>query len=349
MRRVDRSAQPVPKAFAGPDSAAARERAKALPYLIDAIGAFERDGTRKKAFGYSVYKDEAGKLALEALFHGKCAYCESDYGSQAPVDIEHYRPKGGVEDDPDHWGYWWLAADWDNLLPSCIDCNRRRYQVLPSPDTTSLAALRAAGKPIWQTGKESAFPVRPETRAYGVWKVPPPDIAARLDEELAREQPYLLDPCRDDPTEHLEFLVDAPLPFGLVLPRRLAPGADTGLPLPAAGADLNPGTVPPHVSVRGAVSIQVYGLNRLGLVQARTRVLRQLEALRIMIADADALARKLEKARAKAAREAVPVIDGLIDRMVGEIRRMAEPDQPFSAMVRQWTDRWLAALSTPPT
>lgn len=43
------------------------------------------------------------------------------------------------------------------------------------------------------------------------------------------------------------------------------------------------------------------------------------------------------------------LIDGLIDRMVGEIRWMAEPDQPFSAMVRQGTDRRLAALSTPPT
>lgn len=349
MRRVDRSALPVPGAFVGEDSRAARERAKAWPYLRAAIDAFRDTGTRKKAFGYSVYKDEAGKLALAALFHGKCAYCESDYGSQAPVDIEHFRPKGGVEDDPDHWGYWWLAADWDNLLPSCIDCNRRRYQVLPSPDTPSLAALRDAGRPQWQTGKENAFPVHPGTRAYGLWDEAHPVPTARLTEELGRERPFLLDPCRDDPAEHLAFLVDAePLPFGLVLPRRLAPGADAALPLPAGGADIEPGAVPPHVSVRGAVSIQVYGLNRLGLVQARTRVLRQLETLRILIADADRLARKLEKSHDKSATEAVPVIDSLIDRMVGEIRGMAAPDQPFSAMVGQWIDRWLAALTALP-
>ena len=26
-------------------------------------------------------------------------------------------------------GYWWLAAAWKNLLPSCPPCNQRRRQV----------------------------------------------------------------------------------------------------------------------------------------------------------------------------------------------------------------------------
>ena len=338
MRQVDRSTVPVPKAFDGPRSAAAKELAKARTYLQAAMAAVAPGGKRPRAFGFAIYKDEAGRLALEALFHGKCAYCETYYASQGPVDIEHYRPKGGVEDDPKHWGYWWTAADWNNLLPSCIDCNRRRSQVLPTPATASLVDLRAAGKPIWQTGKENAFPVA-GTRALAPAEPP--------GEEDRTEKPYLLNPCNGDPTEHLDFLVDAPVPFGLVLPRRLDATHLDALPLPATGADINPAAVPPHVSARGAVSIQVYGLNRLGLVQARTRVLRQLEALRIMIAEADTLARKLEKSRAKAAREAVPVIVGLIDRMVVEIRSMGEPDQPFSAMVAQWTDRWLRHLTAP--
>jgi hypothetical protein len=340
MRRVNRSIVPVPKAFDGPGSAADKERIRAETYLKAAMDIVATGGKRPKAFGFGIYKDEAGRLALEALFHGKCAYCETYYASQGPVDIEHYRPKAGVEDDAAHWGYWWKAADWNNLLPSCIDCNRRRYQVLPTPGTASLVDLLAAGTPIWQTGKENAFPVVPGTRAYAPGQPP--------GEEERTERPYLLDPCRDMPAEHLDFLVDAPVPFGLVLPRRLDATHLDALPLFAAGADISPASVPPHVSARGAVSIQVYGLNRLGLVQARTRVLRQLEALRIMIAEADALARKLEKSRAKAAKEAVPVIDGLIDRMVGEVRRMGEADQPFSAMVLQWTSRWLAHLTADP-
>ena len=339
MRQVDRSTVPVPKAFDGPDSAAARELAKAKAYIETAMAALAPNGKRPKAYGFGIYKDEAGRLALEALFHGKCAYCETFYASQGPVDIEHYRPKAGVEDDAAHWGYWWKAADWRNLLPSCIDCNRRRYQLLPTPETGSLADLLAVCTPIWQTGKENAFPVVPGTRAYAPGQPP--------GEEDRTERPYLLDPCRDDPTEHLDFLVDSPVPFGLVLPRRLNATHLDALPLPATGADINPAAVPPHVSARGAVSIQVYGLNRLGLVQARTRVLRHLEALRIMIANADAVAKTLKKSRAKAAREAVPVIDRLIDRLVDEIRSMGEPDQPFSAMVLQWTNRWVQRLNAP--
>jgi hypothetical protein len=60
---------------------------------------------------------------LENVFNGKCAYCESivtvtDYG-----DADHYRPKAGISEVPDHDGYYWVAYDWHNLLPSCSHCN----------------------------------------------------------------------------------------------------------------------------------------------------------------------------------------------------------------------------------
>ena len=44
-------------------------------------------------------KDAEVKAALEKLFYGKCAYCETFYSVQAPVDVEHYRPKSAVEGD----------------------------------------------------------------------------------------------------------------------------------------------------------------------------------------------------------------------------------------------------------
>ncbi|MBZ4023491.1 hypothetical protein CKO11_13600 [Rhodobacter sp. TJ_12] len=337
MRRVERIG-PVPKAMDGPESRAARERAKAAAHVAKARARVAAGEKRGKSFGFRVYKDEAAKLALERLFHGKCAYCESDYAAQAPVDIEHYRPKGGVEDDPDHFGYWWLAADWDNLLPSCIDCNRRRYQHLPTPETASLSDLQAASEPIWQSGKENAFPVFAGTRAYGT--------SADPFAESAAERPYLLDPCRDDPAAHLRFLVDAADPFGLVLPAPLAPHESDALPLPLAGADMAPDAAPPHVSARGAVSIQVYGLNRLGLVQARTRVLRHLAVLEQMILEADEIAARLHTSPDPGARDAAALIEAFGDRLIAAIGAMAAPDHPYSELVRQWIDHWIATMQS---
>ena len=72
------------------------------------------DLTRKAA--QAKYQHEAIKAALVAMFHGKCAYCESaithiDYGH-----IEHFMPKGVP-------AYAELAVDWDNLLLACGRCN----------------------------------------------------------------------------------------------------------------------------------------------------------------------------------------------------------------------------------
>ena len=127
MRFVSRGPKPPPAALGkrGRDKLSEFERVKAH------MEATLPPGTKRTAFEFHAYKADEVKRRLEDLFHGKCAYCESFYAAQAPVDIEHYRPKGAVEDDPDHPGYWWLAMAWENLLPSCIDCNRRRRQKTP--------------------------------------------------------------------------------------------------------------------------------------------------------------------------------------------------------------------------
>jgi hypothetical protein len=56
---------------------------------------------------------------LNKYYHSKCAYCEMT----CKADIEHYRPKKGVEEDPAHNGYYWLCYEWSNLIPSCRTCN----------------------------------------------------------------------------------------------------------------------------------------------------------------------------------------------------------------------------------
>jgi uncharacterized protein (TIGR02646 family) len=85
----------------------------------------------KDPFPDDLYKRFRDRL-LEA-FHKKCAYCEITITGQGKGDVEHFRPKGAVQDEngrpvlradgSPHPGYWWLAFQWGNLLPACRDCN----------------------------------------------------------------------------------------------------------------------------------------------------------------------------------------------------------------------------------
>jgi hypothetical protein len=130
-------------------------------------------------------------LGLHGPFHGKCAYCESLIAENQPGDIDHFRPKGRLrthdleevmisgadgKEEP-HAGYYWLAYDWRNLLPACIDCNRPSTQKTP-------------GKRI---GKWDHFPVEDET------------VRASRPGEEGLESPLLLNPAdpTDDPSRHL--------------------------------------------------------------------------------------------------------------------------------------------------
>jgi len=68
-------------------------------------------------------KDETRSRVEDQLarsYHNKCAYCER----LCKADVEHYRPKKGVNEDAAHGGYYWLCYEWSNLLPACVKCNR---------------------------------------------------------------------------------------------------------------------------------------------------------------------------------------------------------------------------------
>ncbi len=78
------------------------------------------------------YRHREIKGALVAMFHGKCAYCESkishiDYGH-----IEHFRPKSRYPE---------LTFEWTNLLLSCPICNGPEYKGNRFPE-------EAAGGPL---------------------------------------------------------------------------------------------------------------------------------------------------------------------------------------------------------
>ncbi|SIS57066.1 TIGR02646 family protein [Roseivivax lentus] len=323
MRHVDRRAIPAPKALTQPG--------RPGPNELDRVRAHRANReTRDKSFDFKAYKHDEVKAALEHLFHGKCAYCETFYSAQAPVDVEHYRPKGAVAGEPDHPGYWWIAMDWDNLLPSCIDCNRRRKQQAPDP-SASLSALLDGAMVEASSGKKDVFPVS-GTRA------------ARDTDALELEDAYLLDPCRDDPMAHIEFHIDPEDLWPLALPKR-DPGAAPAVAALGDGASIAEHAAALGLSERGAVSIQVYGLNRLGLVQDRARVLKHLEFLRGLIFEIDAVAADLEAHIDPEVRRVAGTLAALSDRIIEELRAMSAADAPYSALVSQWCDRFLDELS----
>ena len=131
----------------------------------------------------ALYK--GGRDAILKLFHGKCAYCESLItADQRHGDVDHFRPKKRVTDQNGtiveiqgnpHPGYFWLAYQWTNLLPACASCNR------PGTD--------------------------PDGSKGGKWDKFPVDGARAMKycDPLTTEDPWLIDPYHDDPSEHLEF------------------------------------------------------------------------------------------------------------------------------------------------
>jgi len=141
--------------------------------------AFE-DGQRAFQFDNSLYGAKSVKNALIAAQRGKCAFCESQVRHIAHGDVEHYRPKGGVrqsEGEPlEQPGYFWLAYLWENLFLACQLCN--------------------------QSFKKNLFPLADPTKR----------ARSHLD-DLAAEEPLLIDPVEDDPGTLIGFRGEIAFPL----------------------------------------------------------------------------------------------------------------------------------------
>jgi uncharacterized protein (TIGR02646 family) len=157
---------------------AGAERAQAIAHYGNAT-------TAKRTFPFKAYGKQPVRDALNAAFDFKCAYCETYFGAAQPVAVEHYRPKSGylVAGKMQKPGYYWLAAAWDNLLPSCTDCNSGRTQTLA--DGTRMVI-----------GKANQFPITSEHKRATV-----------IDTEKV-EGRLLLHPYYDQPSKHLVFTDD---------------------------------------------------------------------------------------------------------------------------------------------
>ena len=144
--------------------------------------------------------------------HWCCYMCETREDPEAVLlDLEHYRPKQFASNqlksirNPLH--YWWLIYDWGNLQMLCATC--ARY-------------------------KKTQFPIRGK-RA--------PLLAAGL--ELQQEEPLLLNPFDDDPTNHFVLVEN-----GSLKPR----------------------------SERGEETISLFRLNRKELLVDRSKLYRQIKS-----------------------------------------------------------------------
>jgi uncharacterized protein (TIGR02646 family) len=123
-----------------------------------------------------VWRDLAPYLAK--LRNYKCWYSETQ-NPGSNKDVDHFRPKKEVAEDPDHEGYWWLAFDWYNYRYSCQLCNQRRVDTANGTDG----------------GKCEHFPLRP-----GSFR------AKQEADKWQKEEVELLDPIDPEDWKLLTFL-----------------------------------------------------------------------------------------------------------------------------------------------
>lgn len=181
----------------------------------------------------SRYNDDEVKDALNGLYHHKCAYCEGKANSaQFSVRIEHYRPKNGIT-YKDEEG---KAQYFDN---------HKGYYWLGYEWTNLMPSCEKCNG---RSAKGNHFPLKNESTrisdniiAEGFFEDETNQFyLEKFDiKELESEERLLLNPEIDKVEEHLYFL-----PTGEIK----------------------------HLTEKGEKSIEIYQLNRSGLVLERKRL-----------------------------------------------------------------------------
>ncbi|NTX39818.1 hypothetical protein HUA78_35815 [Myxococcus sp. CA033] len=201
------------------------------------------------------YAPNEVKAQLVACHYGKCAYCETRIIHSHYGDVEHFRPKKGVTffDKTGKMAtiadaYFWRAFDWNNLFLSCGVCNeqykKNYFGLLPS--LTATAA---------------------EQQYLGVGPLKVPTVAEKRQSPAnpnLLEQAILIDPGVDEPRVLIRFDVR------------------NGQAMPSPTINLLQGDKALAYG-RTAKTIEVLGLNRPALVEARARHLLSLHLLLIPI------------------------------------------------------------------
>jgi uncharacterized protein (TIGR02646 family) len=178
----------------------------------------------------TIYGHATVKRALKTAQKNKCCFCEKDQGDEFG-NVEHFRPKEGYrskrKDKLSKPGYYWLGYEWSNLLFVCGSCNSAKY-------------------------KGNLFPLVKDSRR-----------AKSHNDDVARENPLLIDPAKNDPRKHIKFI----------------------------------GEFPQGLTQKGVETISICGLNRDALIGMRRKILNTIDD-KIVIFFAKGTSAK-EKAEAK--------------------------------------------------
>lgn len=234
------------------------------------------------SFDREVYLHSHVRRALGSLFNHKCAYCETPLDGE--IIVSHFRPTSGavgLENEYSADDYWWLAYKWENLYAACSSCNNF---------------------------KGSKFPV--EGKRARVHSTPA---------ELVAERRFIIDPCRDQPEEHLDFAPD-----GRVIGRT------------------------PH----GQMTITILNLNRDELVALRRTLVEKvldpgLKTLKDMFAShpvwlpPDPQEDLAETMRWIAWQWRSFVKEPRERSLLNLLLEALMPESPFLAVSREWFRRWL--------
>lgn len=255
-------------------------------------------GSKDRVF--KAYTDKTVRKALKAMFHGKCAYCESQITAIYSGDIEHFRPKGG--------GYYWLAANWDNLLFACPFCNQTYTHEFAVNGT-----LREAVQ-----GKRDQFPLLAEEYRLGAGQA-----ALFLGDQEAYRQAFdveegvrlLLMPCTDENVEkYFSYSSE-----GVIVAAKSLTALERR---------------------RAETSISVYALQRLGLVLARearlVKIKAQIRRVEEAIEDFDAHIDDPQELRTW--------YEGVVREEMETLSRYQDADQEYAGMAREVIGRYFKEL-----
>lgn len=257
--------------------------------------------SQKYTKGYSIYKEKAVREILRKMCYGKCAYCESRITAIYSGDIEHFRPKKI---------YYWLAADWENLLFACPFCNQTH---------THEIAADGKIKEVVQ-GKYDQFPLRNKSYQLTIQhgNIFFSDVSTykqSFDQEEAHR--LLIKPCTDTHVEAY-FKYDG-----------------NGIILAADRLDAT-------ARKKAETSIHTYALQRLGLVQAREAKIIQIKAQIKRVEEAIANLNKhfdgseIERTW----------FEGRVRREMLLLKKFQEPDQEYAGLARYIIRKYFQKLNS---
>jgi len=158
---------------------------------------FANNGEWQK-LSFSAYRETEVKDSLIELFKSKCAYCESRFFHVYSGDVEHFRPKGEIEEGlpSKKPGYYWLAAEWTNLLLSCRNCNQKlKHQIFGKIQKETM-------------GKMNQFPLANRFK----------HIQTHI-KHINEEEPnrLLINPCIENPEEFFKYEM-----AGVIKPKQIS-------------------------------------------------------------------------------------------------------------------------------